>query len=152
MIKNKFYNKVIASFLAISLLFPSVGNITNVFADNETNVNVTVSATDVNITVPINFACAINPNLEKEEGGFSYADNLTVTNESKAPILLSVNAFVDNAQTFTNDILPGGLPEELEWNKLNVKQTKEYFALGLKATDSTEWFEQFATEYSYYIM
>jgi hypothetical protein len=141
---KKNYSRMIALVMAVLVLFSN--GMVAMAADNETSVDFTVEATDIDITVPLNFACTIDPNIEE---GFAYADNLTVTNNSTAPILLSVNAFADSDATFENDVLPDGLPDGLEWNDLNVKQTKQYFALGLKAKDATEWFESYLDDFTY---
>jgi hypothetical protein len=145
MFKGNRLRKIVICFLLVSLILYTAGSYMSVSAA-ETVVNFTVEATDIDITVPLTFNCTINPNLDD---GFTYADNLIVTNNTPAPILLSVSAFRDTNKTFRNDILPSELPEGLEWNNLNVFQTKQYFALGLKASEPSEWLETYANEYIY---
>lgn len=97
-----------------------------------TEIQVTTVATEVSVTIPLTVACTINPNLETP---FVHAD-MTVKNDTVAPILFSVNTFQQASAFFENDIKPDGLPKGKTWDKLNVTDTKKYFSLGLKPVDT----------------
>ena len=132
MVKN--LKKMACVVLTSLMLLPSI----SVFADENptTDVEIEVLATEIDITVPLTFACNINPNIEE---GFTYSDNLTVTNNGLSPVSLSIVSFADAETTFENNILPDGLPSGKEWKKLGVKESLKYFCLGIFATDAAEW-------------
>ena len=131
-------SKFLSFLLASALAFSNVP-ITNVFAADSTSVDFEMLATDIDIVVPLNFTVSIDPNLPYNDGGFVYASNIYVQNNTVCPISLGIVSFEDESNTFENDILPDGLPNGLEWDNLNVSQTKKYFALGIKASDTNEW-------------
>lgn len=136
------YKKGLCGILVMALLLYG----TPVHAATETSINIAVSATTIDITVPLNFACAINPNVEN---GFTYADNIEITNNTKAPIVLTANGFRDDSNTFENDILPTGLPEGKTWENLNVSDTKKYFTIGLCANNPSQWVTYYPSDKVY---
>lgn len=117
---------------------PNVGNF---------NIDFAMSKTEVNITVPLNVLCYINPN---EEQDFTHGD-LTVTNNSYAPVKVSLSSFsvTDNEKTM---ILPEGLSavsEGLLWKNLNEEQSATYFSIGIKAETSCGWESVLTDDFSY---
>ena len=111
---------------------PLSGQTTN-FAGT-TEVSVDIEATVINITVPLNVNCIINPNIEN---GLTHGD-IVIQNNTKAPVRLSLASFTSNNLPFTNLILPTELPAPLEWNLLNSTDSMKYFSFGIKASDDGE--------------
>lgn len=135
---NKLCKKTLASLMALSLVIPSLSSIGSVYADDVTDISISVEPTTIDITVPLNFSCNINPNVSD---GFTYANNITVINNTTCPINLGIASFQDEDKNFENDILPTGLPDGKTWDSLSVSDTKKYFALGIKEKDKSEWMQ-----------
>ena len=148
--KNKFFNKLVSFSLALLMGITPMLSAMPVYANTETNLNVEVQATTVNVTLPLNVNVNINPNVEKDNGGFVYGDVLA-QNGTKAPILLSINDFKSTDAPFENTIAPTDLPDGLEWEKLNAKQTMQYFSMGIKPIEynSLDWAESVANDYTW---
>ena len=117
---------------ATSLLTPIKANA------ETTNVGIEIQATTIDITVPLNVACTIDPNTDN---GFVSSD-IVIVNNTKCPVTLSISDFsAQDGSYFAAgaDILPDGLPDGLEWDNLTKAQTQQYFALGIYAKDAAEW-------------
>ena len=141
--KRTIINRMICSLILFSMVFIHLFGSFKVYAAESIPID---DSDMIDITVPLNFACTINPNIEN---GFIYASNLTIQNNSDEPIYLNIASFVDIYDSFENDILPYELPIGKTWNTLDVSNTKRYFALGLKANDTNEWASCFCEDFIY---
>lgn len=132
-------SKALGLSLAVSMLAGAMPAYP-VFADNTgtTSVDINVIATTVDITVPANVACTIDPNQATPEDRFQYGE-LKVVNNGTSPVAVSVTSFTDADSTFEENIKPDGLPDGLEWDNLSVADSAKYFALGIKANDASDW-------------
>jgi len=119
-------------------------NNNSVNAEGNMNIEVSMFATDIYVTVPLNVACTINPNVED---GFVYGD-IVVTNHSYSPVKISVGSFsqTDAAKTM---VTPEGLPDDLTWDTLTKEYSSEYFAIGLRAQENANWQEVLIGDYAY---
>lgn len=98
-----------------------------------TEFAVEMTATEVNVIVPLNVACVINPNVDPS---FVHGD-MAITNDSYAPVRLYVNLF--RATGDKNMILPTGLPDGLIWADLDAEKSAQYLSVGVKAADDGSW-------------
>lgn len=100
---------------------------------NSTEVDIVVEASSIDLSVPISIQCTLNPNGETEEEKFIHGD-LYVTNNSLAPIRVSVSDIIDTNNTFEEIVTADGLPAGKTWEELSVADSDKYFALSTNAS------------------
>lgn len=94
---------------------------------SEVLLNGEVSALILNFNVPSDIRFTINPNAKTEDEVF-VSPEFVVTNDSNAPISVSVSAFENNGGHQFADVLPD---EHSDWTSLGVSASKRDLALGL---------------------
>jgi hypothetical protein len=95
----------------------------------------TIDALNISITHPAIIAYSINPNADVN---FEFvAPNIAITNNTKAPVNVTVQSL---------ESVAGGTiqfadvnPTDRDWANLNVSDSKEFLALGIKIDDSLGW-------------
>lgn len=110
-------------------------------------IDITMFVTQVNVTVPLNVNCIINPNVED---GFTYGD-VIIQNNSAAPVKVSLGDFTQTSGGFTmltpdaiGTVETGGLT----WDSLNSEQSAKYLSIGASTGDAG-WNNYLATGYGY---
>jgi alpha-tubulin suppressor-like RCC1 family protein len=93
----------------------------------------TIDALTISITHPIVVAYTINPD---SENGF-VAQDIRITNNSRVAVGVTIQSFKST---------PGGTlqftdvsPDRIDWDNLNLAESKMYIALGLRYKDENEW-------------
>ena len=126
---------------------PGSGNDSVSTSENSMEINVSMYATQINVVVPLNVNCTINPNVED---GFVYGD-IVIQNNSTAPMKISLGKFTQANGGFTmiqpddiGSVENGGL----SWETLNSEQSETYLSIGA-TTGETGWYERIATECAY---
>ena len=109
---------------------------------SSTDIEFDMTATQVNVTVPLNISCNINPNIDN---GFQHGDAIIVNN-TYAPVKLYVSLFDDTSNELSM-IKPDGLAQGLSWNTLTKDLSKKFLSIGLKPSD-TGWLQP-SDEYCY---
>jgi hypothetical protein len=94
-----------------------------------------ISALTVSVTHPATVSYAIDPNTGDTTGIIS--PEITLVNNTLAPVRVTVESMFST---------PGGtlqfadvLPVDRDWANLNLADSKEYIALGIKIPSAMEW-------------
>lgn len=108
-------------------------------AEQEVLLNGEVSALMLDFTVPSEVEFTINPNAT-EQGQVFVSPTFEVTNDSSAPISVSVSAFENNGgdHVFT-DVMPD---THADWTVLGVTESKRDLALGIDVdpNNDNDWY------------
>ena len=100
---------------------------------SSTDIELSMTSTQVNVTVPLNVSCVINPN---EEESFTYSD-IIITNNTLAPVKISLSVF-DESNSGIQMIHPDDIKTltNLDWNDLDKELSKRYFSIGLRPSNN----------------
>lgn len=95
---------------------------------NETVLKVSTIATDISMSVPINFSMVLDPNTSSE----TLSDKVILTNTSKAPINVSLKSVgkIGDAPNLTE--------EDKDWNNLNKTQSSQFVKMTLVGDQLTQ--------------
>jgi hypothetical protein len=92
-----------------------------------------IDALTISVTHPVVVAYTINPN---SENGFA-APEIWIANNSRVAVAMTIQSFKS---------APGGTlqftdvtPDSMDWEKLNLADSKKYIALGIRYKDENEW-------------
>ena len=96
-------------------------------AEKEILLNGEVSALMLDFTVPSEVKFTINPNATEQDQVF-VSPTFKVTNDSSAPISVSVSAFENNGGHAFTDVMP---ETHADWTTLGVSDSKQDLALGI---------------------
>ena len=107
-------------------------------AEQEVLLNGEVSALMLDFTVPSEVEFTINPNAT-DSGQVFVSPTFKVTNDSSAPISVSVSAFENNGGHVFTDVLP---ETHADWTVLGVTESKRDLALGIDIdpNNDNDWY------------
>lgn len=122
------YKKLLgACALMAALVAPRLIQETNA-TESEVILNGEVSALLLDFTVPSEVEFTINPNADVPEEVF-VSPEFTVTNDSSAPISVSISAFENNGGHAFTDVLPEA---HADWTVLGITESNRDIALGVE--------------------
>ena len=92
-----------------------------------------INALTISITHPANISYAIDPN---NADGF-YTSDIRIQNNSKVPVRITIESF--KASTDADLQLIDVLPDSMDWDNLNLEESKSFISLGLQYENEAQW-------------
>ncbi len=138
-LKKAFIMMVVVALLVAATSVTALADDTTTTGEGDASTPIpiegSISALTVSVTHPATISYTIDPNTGDQYG--IIAPEITLVNNTLAPIRVRVESMFST---------PGGtlqftdvLPTDKDWANLNVAESKEFIALGIKIPSVMEW-------------